>query len=154
MVRNLPALGKVIFSVYILPRNSKNFNPKRKIINILPPNHKHFCPLHLQVTLKLHFERHKELALASPCLLVFLPEEGGEQGFVLGALFGDVVAVALGEVVAKGVQRTILLGVSTSGAPRRSCVYCLCNSSVFMLLSFRYISLPTSHRWVDKGVLA
>ena len=30
--------------------------------------------------------------------LVFLPEEGGEQGFVLGALLGDVVAVVHGEV--------------------------------------------------------
>ena len=29
------------------------------------------------------------------------------------------------------------------GAPHRSCVYCLCNSSAFILLSFRYISLPT-----------
>ena len=29
------------------------------------------------------------------------------------------------------------------GGTRRSCVYCLCNSSVFMLLSFRCTSLPT-----------
>ena len=31
-------------------------------------------------------------------MLVFLPEEGGEQGFVLGALFSDVIAVVHGEV--------------------------------------------------------
>jgi len=30
--------------------------------------------------------------------LVFLAEESGEQGFVLGALLGDVVAVVAGEV--------------------------------------------------------
>ena len=30
--------------------------------------------------------------------LIFLPEEGIEQGFVLGALFRDTVAVAHGEV--------------------------------------------------------
>ena len=47
-------------------------------------------------------------------------------------------------VFAKGRLAAILLGVSTSGAPRRSCVYCLCNSSLLMLLSFRYISLPTN----------
>ena len=36
--------------------------------------------------------------MASPCLLVFLPEEGIQQLFVLIALDGDVVAVGAGEV--------------------------------------------------------
>jgi len=31
-------------------------------------------------------------------VLIFLAEESGEQGFVLGALFGDAVAVAHGEI--------------------------------------------------------
>ena len=30
--------------------------------------------------------------------LIFLPKEGGEQGFVLGTLFSDTVAVVHGEV--------------------------------------------------------
>lgn len=40
--------------------------------------------------------------------LIFLPKEGGEQGFVLGALLGDAIAVVHGEVEEVAFEDDIL----------------------------------------------